>query len=63
MSNRNWRNNAIQFPRLIAELEAAGAFTPEVYRDLCVSMDLLPQEISDLIERAVREWDRIKSNT
>ena len=54
-----WHDNAIQFPRLIAELDAAGAFTPEVMRDLQESMDLTPDEIGELIERANAAWEVI----
>ena len=32
--NRLWNSNKIQFPRLISELEADGAFTPEIMREL-----------------------------
>jgi hypothetical protein len=52
-----WQNNAIQFPRLIAELEAAGAFTEQVVQDLQTSMDLDELDIMDLIDRAQDEWD------
>jgi hypothetical protein len=62
MSNANWKRNEIQFPRLIAELEACGAFTPGTIDDLCDSMDLKPGEVRELIERAQAEWDRIKDS-
>lgn len=58
-----WENNGIQFPRLIAELEAAAAFTPEVLDALSASMDLEPSEVHELIERAVISWDHIVRNT
>jgi hypothetical protein len=57
-----WEVSSIQFPRLIAELEAAGAFTDEVYKDLCESMDLTVDEVVELVDRAQNEWDRIKQN-
>lgn len=60
MSDENWNNDSIQFPRLIDELEAAGAFTKQVYEDLSASMDLSKREISELISRAQNEWERIK---
>lgn len=58
--NENWKSNAIQFPRLIAELEAAGAFTPEITKTLCTEMDLTIEEISELVDRAQDEWEKIK---
>lgn len=58
-----WQNNAIQFPRLIAELEAAGGFTEAVVQDLQTSMDLDERDIYELIDRAQAQWDRIKENT
>jgi hypothetical protein len=59
---RNWMNNAIQFPRLIAELEAVGVFQDASYMgDLAESMDLGQAEIAELVERAVTEFDKIKS--
>lgn len=61
--NTNWENNNIQFPRLIAEMEIAGLFR---HRNVCIvaeSMDLDCEEIYEIIERAQKEWDKIKSKT
>lgn len=55
-----WQDNSIQFPRLIAELVACGAFTPEVMRDLTESMDLDAVEIYELIDRAQGQWESVK---
>lgn len=63
MSTRLWNRNDIQFPRLIAELEAAGAFTRSVMTDLRESMDLTDSDISELIDRAQYEWERVKAET
>jgi hypothetical protein len=61
LENKNvWENDNIQFPRFLAELEAVGAFTPEVYKSLEDSMDLTPDEISELINRAQVGWEHIK---
>ncbi len=57
-----WSMNNVQFPRLIAELEANGAFTPEVVKSLCDSMDITEEELSDLIDRAQEDWEFIKTN-
>jgi predicted transcriptional regulator YheO len=60
----NWRNNAIQFPRLIAELEATGVFAlPGALDKVAEEMDLDVQQVCGLISRAQDEWDRIKAAT
>ena len=61
--NPNWDNNTIQFPRLIAELQMAGAFTTEVMEALKDSMDLQESDIDELIARAEVLWDKIKEDT
>lgn len=61
--NKNWKNNAIQFPRLIAELEAVGAFTHSIMADLSGEMDLSKEEIAEIVDRAQAEWDKIKLRT
>ena len=58
-----WQDNAIQFPRLIAELEAIGAFTESVIVGLANEMDLEAAHVVAIIGRAQREWDRIKAET
>jgi len=57
----NWTNNAIQFPRLIAEAQAIGLFTESAMHDLEFAMDLTPDEVRELVSRACDEWDNIKS--
>ena len=59
--NKNWKNNAIQFARLIAELASAGGFTEEVSEYLCESMDVTMDELDDIVSRAQEEWDKIKA--
>jgi len=57
----NWENNDIQFPRLIAELEAAGVFArPSVMAELCWSMDLTEKEVLEIVERASNRFNEIK---
>jgi hypothetical protein len=60
---KNWNNDSIQFPRLIAELEACGAFTPKVVKGLSASMDLDSEDIYTLVTRAQDIWDGIKERT
>lgn len=62
MSNKKWNNNLIQFARLISEMEAAGAFTEDVINTLCNEMDLEPQQIGELVDRAQQEWEKAKLN-
>ena len=44
-----WENNAVQFPRLLTEV--------------ALSMDLKPDELHELFDRAIDEWERIKKET
>ena len=56
-----WKNNNLQFARLIAELEMAGAFTKKsLMADLRESMDLTDSEICEIVERASNVWDAAK---
>lgn len=55
----SWERNDLQFPRLLAEIRAAG-LTNEQYRQLAESMDLEEGAIDLLLERAETEWERIK---
>ena len=56
-----WEDNSIQFPRLIAEAEAAGLWTADVsvFNAMCESMDLEHEEVFEIIERAQTVWDKI----
>ena len=65
-----WEDNSIQFPRLIAEAEAAGIWSDacdmhgagtSALEDMAASMDLDVSEVFELIERAQMKWDYIKS--
>lgn len=59
----NWANNAIQFPRLITELQVAGAFTSPVVVNLLESMDLTANEVFEIVDRADKVWEEIKKQT
>ena len=61
--DKNWKNDAIQFPRLIAEIEVAGGFTESLITTLSLEMDLTKEEIILLIDRAQTQWDKIKAKT
>ncbi|MCX4094516.1 hypothetical protein [Nocardia sp. alder85J] len=57
-----WTNDTVQFARLIAELEAAGAFADaRITATLSASMDLAIDDVIDLKTRAVRLWEDAKS--
>lgn len=56
-----WLDNDIQFPRLLAEIRATWDVTPEQYRALADSMDLDPERIDELFDRAQDAWERIKA--
>jgi len=47
-----WNNDNVQFARLISEAEAIGLFTRKAYEELGREMDLKPDNISKLIDRA-----------
>lgn len=55
-----WKKNEVQFPRLIAEAEAAGAFTPSVLCDMADSMDLELKQVRELIDRGQEAWEQVK---
>lgn len=57
-----WHDDAIQFPRLLAEIRAIG-LTDEQYQDLATSMDLNQERLDELLERAEIVWERIKERT
>lgn len=63
MTVETWTRNDIQFPRLIEEAQAAGAFTAEVIDMMAESMDLTSHEVVELLDRAQAVWDRIKADT
>lgn len=56
-----WKVNSIQFPRLLAELRAAG-LTTEQYEKLQDSMDLDLDEIEELFDRAQEAWEEHKKD-
>lgn len=56
-----WENNAVQFPRLLAEV--AGIMCPVDFTEVALSMDLKPDELHELFDRAIDEWERIKKET
>ena len=52
MSNEIWNNSAIQFPRLLAEINACVDISEKDIQALCESMDLDIAEVDELFERA-----------
>lgn len=62
--NSNWNDDLIQFARFIAELEASGNFQDMGYvHETLESMDLAPESMDELLERAQKYWDSIKKDT
>jgi hypothetical protein len=55
-----WKKDAVQFPRLLAEIRAIGLTTTQ-YGELNESMDLSRNEIDELLERAETEWQKLKA--
>lgn len=58
MSDQNWLNNAIQFPRLLAEIAATQSLDLQA---LAESMDVTIEELNDLFDRANNAWEDIKA--
>jgi len=54
-----WQDNAVQFPRLIAEIRAVG-LTESQWDDLLTSMDLRSEQLDQLFCRAERQWEKVK---
>jgi hypothetical protein len=55
-----WEDNSIQFPRLLAEINACVEISEKDWKELQESMDLEEDEIIELFDRANDEWERIK---
>jgi hypothetical protein len=55
-----WDDNLIQFSRFISEAEVAGAFPDRVMAEMEENMDLSPEELSELIDRAQTAWEEQK---
>ena len=62
MSNKLWKNDKIQFARLISECMAEGVFTKEAYDKLAKAMDLEEAHIDELIERAQKVFQESKDS-
>lgn len=61
-ANAIWENNAIQFPRLLAEIIGNGLSETQ-WDDLLASMDLESDQLNNLFDRAQAEWERIKAES
>jgi len=55
-----WKNNNIQFARLLTEIEQCEGFTPLLIANLSESMDLSKEEIFEIIDRAKEKFENIK---
>ena len=51
-TNNLWKDDKVQFARLISEMESIGMFGAKAYHQLSKAMDLEPDYISELIHRA-----------
>lgn len=60
MKKNLWKDDAVQFPRLLAEIAATLEITAEQWDSLAESMDLEPEEIGELFDRAQAAWERLK---
>ena len=57
-----WRNNEIQFARLICEMEELDMFHPDKIAALCEAMDLGRTDVEELLDRAQQVFDTAKAN-
>ena len=63
MCKTPWQDDNLQFPRLLAELEAIGAFADDaLLRRVAEEMDLEPDEVLELVSRAQAKWDTTKQS-
>lgn len=61
MSNSKWKDDSIQFPRLISEILATQ--TELDIPALCEAMDISVEELDELFDRAQHAWSRLSYNT
>ena len=57
-----WKDDKIQFARLISEAEAIGLFNDKAYDELSKEMDLAYARISELIDRAQSVFENSKKH-
>jgi hypothetical protein len=57
-----WKDDSIQFPRLLAEIAATVELRGADYAALGESMDLTPEQIDELFDRAQQRWQGIVAN-
>jgi hypothetical protein len=57
-----WEGNYIQFARLLSEINGAVEISQENFKELCENMDLEPQYINELFDRAIKDFEIFKSN-
>lgn len=60
MSNERWADNEVQFARLICEICATSDID---LASLCTSMDLGPERVQELFDRANDVWEKAKGKT
>jgi hypothetical protein len=54
-----WEIDAVQFPRLLAEIRGVG-LNEEQWDDLLTSMDLESDQLAEIFDRAEADWEAIK---
>lgn len=58
MATNLWASDAVQFPRLLAEIVATQTLDMEA---LSASMDLSVDDVNELLDRAQLAWERIQA--
>ena len=57
-----WSMDAIQFPRLLAKINAID-LTQQQVEQLCEAMDLEPHHLDEIFNRAEERWKAIKADS
>jgi len=54
-----WKNDSIQFPRLLSEI-IAGGLSNKQWNYLLAEMDIDSSELNELFDRAQVKWEKAK---
>lgn len=55
-AHKNWKNNAIQYPRLIGEAARLGIFDDDAVGMLASALFIHPDAVREVIQRAVDDY-------
>lgn len=61
MARSLWKNDKVQFARLLCEIMANCDIKKKDFKALCESMDLSADEVNSLLDRADKVWEDTKA--